>query len=103
MKQRICERETLVIRRLVLQPGESMAWHHDTCERFTVVVRGQRLAIEYRDTGEVHALDVHPGLTGWDLPEDRVHRAINVGDEPYEEVVTFYRAGPSIDPQPEEP
>jgi hypothetical protein len=45
-------------------------------------------------------VDVEPGLAGWDEPENRVHRAANTGDETYEEVVTFYRAGAAVDPQP---
>ena len=30
-------RDDLVIRRLVLEPGEAMPWHTDSCHRFTVV------------------------------------------------------------------
>ena len=32
----ITQRDDLVIRRLVLAPGEGMPWHTDTCHRFTV-------------------------------------------------------------------
>ncbi|MBE7381027.1 MAG: GNAT family N-acetyltransferase [Leptolyngbya sp. SIO1E4] len=42
-------------------------------------------------------------MAGWDTPEARVHRAINTGQATYEEVVTFYRSGPDIDPQPQAP
>ena len=77
-----------------------MYWHTDACHRFSVIVRGSRLGIEYRDTGEIEANDVSSGLAGWDAPTDRVHRAVNLGSEVYEEVVTFYRADASIDPQP---
>jgi hypothetical protein len=42
----ITNRNELVIRRLVLEPGEPMFWHKDNCNRFSVVVRGSRLAIE---------------------------------------------------------
>ena len=95
----IDERATLVIRRLRLQPGEAMFWHTDACERFTVVVRGSRLCIEFRD-GERVDVDVYPGLADWDAPESRPHRAINTGDDVYEEVVTFYRTGAEVEPQP---
>ena len=50
---------------------------------------------------EVKEFDVWPGMADWDEPEARVHRAINVGDRVFEEVVTFYRENGSVDPQPE--
>ena len=96
----ITERDDLVIRRLILEPGESMDWHTDACRRFTVVVHGERLAIEYRDDGSLHTFDLSSGDVGWDEPEPRVHRAVNVGSSRYEEVVTFFREGAHIDPQP---
>jgi hypothetical protein len=96
----ITKRKDLVIRRLVLDPGEAMFWHKDTCHRFSVVVRGSLLAIEYRDSKETLELEVYPGMANWDAPEERVHRAINRGREIYEEVVTFYRASSEVDPQP---
>jgi hypothetical protein len=96
----LTERDDLLIRRLVLEPGEAMAWHVDTCRRFTVVVRGERIAIEYRASGERVPVDVAPGLAGWDEPDARVHRAVNVGAAPYEEVVTFFRDPRGVDPQP---
>ena len=96
----IDERDTLVVRRLRLQPGEAMFWHTDACERLTVVVHGSRLRIEFRDGERVEA-NVHPGLTGWDQPEARVHRAVNAGEDVYEEVVTFFRDSPAVEPQPQ--
>ena len=96
----ITQRDDLVIRRLRLASGESMFWHTDACPRFTVVVSGERLAIEYRDDSSRHEFQVGPGDVGWDEPDHRVHRAVNVGAVPYEEVVTFYRRGVDVDPQP---
>jgi hypothetical protein len=96
----ITERDDLLIRRLILDPGEPMFWHIDACHRFSVVVRGSQLAIEYKDSGEVLEFEVYPGMAGWETPEERVHRAINKGNDTYEEVVTFYRSGSDIDPQP---
>jgi len=96
----ITRREDLVIRRLVLEPGEAMFWHKDNCHRFTVVVRGSRLAIEFRDSSKIVEVVVSPGAADWDTPEERVHRAINTGTETYEEVVTFYRTSSEVDPQP---
>ena len=96
----VTQTEALVVRHAVLDPGEKTPWHTDACRRMTVVVQGDRLAIEYRDTGEISEFDVTPGAVDWDEPEARVHRAINCGTEPFEEVVTFYRQSPHADPQP---
>jgi hypothetical protein len=98
----ITKRDDLLIRRQILQPGEALPWHVDLCHRFTVAVSGERLHIEYRDTGEIQAIDVHPGLADWDAPEPRVHRGINAGTTTYEEVVMFFLDPPGIDPQPEQ-
>lgn len=99
--QIITRRKDLLIRRLVLEPGEAMPWHTDRCHRFSVVVRGEQLRIEFRDTGEQQAVAVHPGTADWDPPEARVHRGVNAGAVPYEEVVMFFLDPPSIEPQPE--
>ncbi len=96
----ITEQPTLLIRRLILAPNEAMYWHTDACRRFTVVILGDRLRIEYADTAEHEEFAVSQGMTGWDEPEGRVHRAMNVGSSAYEEVVTFYRESAQIEPQP---
>lgn len=96
----ITEQDDLLIRRMTLEPGEAMHWHSDACRRFTVVVRGEQLCIQYQDNDERVHVPVHPGLAEWDEPERRVHRAINTGSEPFEEVVTFYLDRPDQDPQP---
>ena len=100
--QIITKRDDLLVRRLVLEPGEAMPWHRDTCHRFSVVVRGDELTIEMRDTGERDTFAVHPGLADWDRPQPRVHRGVNSGTSTYEEVVLFFLDPPGIDPQPEE-
>jgi hypothetical protein len=94
-------RNDLVIRRLVLEPGERTPWHTDPCHRFSVVVRGEALHIEYRDTGEKVSVPVYPGMADWDEPGDRVHRAVNAGSTPYEEITTFFLQRPGMDPQPQ--
>jgi len=99
----LTERADLLIRRLVLAPGEATPWHVDRCRRFTVVVRGEKLGIEFRDSDEKIEVPVRPGLAEWDEPEARVHRAMNVGAEPYEEVVIFFLDAPGADPQPTVP
>lgn len=96
----IAERDDLVIHRMVLDPGEATFWHTDACERCSVIVRGSRLAIEFQGDGQVVEFGVTAGTTGWDEPEQRVHRAINRGRDVYEEVVTFYRSSREVEPQP---
>jgi hypothetical protein len=97
----ITRRDDLLIRRAILAPGQATPWHVDLTHRFTVVVRGDRLAIEYRDGGERQEFAVNPGMADWDAPEPRVHRAVNVGAERFEEVVTFYLEAGVDDPQPQ--
>lgn len=99
----ITQRDDLLIRRQILEPGEALPWHIDRCHRFTVVVRGEQLQIEFRETGEIVSIAVHPGMADWDAPEPRVHRGINMGATTYEEVVMFFLTAPGIDPQPEQP
>ena len=97
----ITERSNLIIRRHILQPGESLPWHTDLCHRFTVVVRGEQIQIEYRDTGEIESFPVQPGLADWDDPQPRVHRGTNSGNVPYKEVIMFFIDAPGTEPQPE--
>ena len=75
----ITRRDDLMIRRLVLEPGEAMPWHTDACHRFSVIVRGQQLTLEFRETGEQMEVAVYPGMVDWDQPDARVHRAVNTG------------------------
>jgi quercetin dioxygenase-like cupin family protein len=84
------ERGATLVRRLRLEPGEELPWHVDPWHRLTVVLRGEALELEYRDTGERRRITVRPEQVDWDEPTDRVHRARNVGG-PYEEVTVFFR------------
>ena len=97
----ITQRDDLIIRRHILEPGEALPWHTDLCHRFTVVVHGEALSIEYRDSGEIESYEIHPGMTGWDAPQPKVHRGINTGTVPYEEVIIFFINEPGMEPQPE--
>jgi hypothetical protein len=97
----ITQRSDLVIRRHILEPGEALSWHTDRCHRFTVVITGEALSIEYRDTGEIETFPVRPGMADWDAPQSRVHRGINAGGVTYEEVIVFFLPEPDVEPQPE--
>jgi hypothetical protein len=97
----ITRRDDLVIRRHILEPGEALPWHTDLCHRFTVVVTGEKLHIEFRDTSEIETIIVQPGMADWDQPQSRVHRGINAGAVPYEKVIVFFIDEPGLEPQPE--
>jgi ADP-ribose pyrophosphatase YjhB (NUDIX family)/quercetin dioxygenase-like cupin family protein len=101
MTEEILQRrnETLV-RRQRLAPGESTSWHRDPYHRVTVVLDGDALAIEYRDGSPAERVSVRPGQVDWDQPTERIHRGVNVGREPYEEITVFFLDDPDADPQP---
>jgi predicted metal-dependent enzyme (double-stranded beta helix superfamily) len=94
-------RESCLVRRLILGPGEATPWHRDACQRVSVVLGGTALQIEYRDGGKPDRIDVSQGQVDWDMPAERIHRAVNVGSVRYEEVTTFFLAQPDAIPQPE--
>jgi quercetin dioxygenase-like cupin family protein len=100
-EETLFRRGTTLVRRLSLSPGEAMPWHRDPFHRVTVVLGGDALAIEYRDGGESR-FAVMPGQADWDEPTDRVHRAVNVGERPYEEIAVFFLDRPDAVAQPRE-
>ena len=89
-------------RRLRLAPGEAMPWHRDPFQRVAVIVAGDLLSIEYRDGGESQRVGVTPGQVEWEEPTERVHRAVNVGQHPYEQVTVFLLDRPHAVAQPTE-
>jgi quercetin dioxygenase-like cupin family protein len=93
---------TTVVRRLRLAPGEAMPWHRDPFQRVAVVLAGDLLSIEYRDGGESQRVEVTPGQVDWEEPSARVHRAVNVGEQPYEQVTVFLLDRPDAVAQPNE-
>jgi hypothetical protein len=101
-EDRLFQRGTTLVRRLCLAPGEAMPSHRDPFHRVTVVVRGDALAIEYRDGGDTHRFAVTLGQVDWDEPTDRLHRGVNVGEQPYEEITVFFLDNPDSAAQPQE-
>jgi quercetin dioxygenase-like cupin family protein len=95
-------RGNYLVRRQRLVPGEATPWHRDPFHRVTVVLSGDLLKIEFRDGGETLPWKITAGEVDWSEPTDRVHRAVNVGKEVFEEVVTFFLGRPDAVPQPEE-
>ena len=94
------QRATTLVRRLRLAPGEAMPWHRDPFHRVTVILDGDTLAIEFRDGGERQQFAVTPGQVDWDEPTERIHRGVNVGEQPYEEIAIFFLDRPGAVPQP---
>ena len=82
-------RESCLVRRLILEPGEATPWHRDVCQRVSVVLSGTALEIEYRDGQNRDRIKVSAGQVDWDERTEGIHRAINVGRGPHEEVTTF--------------
>jgi quercetin dioxygenase-like cupin family protein len=95
-------RGNYLVRRQRLAPGEATPWHRDPFHRVTVVLSGDLLNIEFRDGGETQPWKITVGEVDWSEPSDRVHRAVNVGKEVFEEVVTFFLDRPDATPQPED-
>jgi len=91
---------TTKVSRLRLAPGEAMPWHRDPFHRVAVMLSGDVLSIEYRDGGESQRVGITPGQVEWEEPTERIHRAVNVGKEPYEQVTIFLLDHPDAVPQP---
>ena len=96
-------RGTALVRRLILAPGEATRWHTDPFHRVSVILKGQALAIEFRDGSASLRVRVTPGQVDWDEPSDHIHRAVNIADIPYEEVTIFFLARPDDVAQPDAP
>ena len=66
--------------------------------------RGDALAIEYQDGGPSERVALAPGQVDWDEPTARIHRGVNIGAEPYEEITVFFldRVDAVPQPQPDE-
>jgi quercetin dioxygenase-like cupin family protein len=94
-------RGNYLVRRLRLAPGEATPWHRDPFQRVSVVVSGDRLDIEFRDGSETLPWIMSVGEVNWLDPSDHVHRAVNVGKLPFEEVTTFLLDHPDAIAQPE--
>jgi quercetin dioxygenase-like cupin family protein len=102
MDETLFHQGTTVVRRLRLAPGEAMPWHRDPFHRVAVVFSGDVLSIEYRDGGESQRVEITPGHVEWEEPSARVHRAVNVGTQPYEQVTVFLLDRPDAVAQPNE-
>ena len=101
-QQVLHHRGNYLVRRQRLLPGEATPWHRDPFHRVTVVLSGELLNIEFRDGGETQSWKITVGEVDWSEPSGRVHRAVNVGKEVFEEVVIFFLDRPDAVPQPED-
>ncbi|HET9909603.1 MAG TPA: hypothetical protein VFQ23_23350 [Anaerolineales bacterium] len=98
----LIRRGNTLVRRLQLEAGEAMPWHRDPFHRVTVILQGSAIAIEFRDGSKEERFTVRAGQVDWDEPTDRLHRGVNVGDEPYEEITVFFLKHSDDVPQPVE-
>jgi quercetin dioxygenase-like cupin family protein len=96
----VLQHGTTIVRRLRLAPGEATPWHRDPFRRVAVVLAGDLLLVEYGDGGESQRFAVRPGQVEWEEPIARVHRAVNVGERPYEQVTIFFLDHPDAEAQP---
>ena len=103
IEETLHHRGTTLVRRLYLEPGEATRWHVDPFHRVSVVLRGEVLAIEFRNGRPAVEVRVSPGQVDWDEPGDHIHRAMNIGDVPYEEVTVFFLSHHDDAPQPDAP
>jgi quercetin dioxygenase-like cupin family protein len=101
-RQVLHHRGNCLVRRQRLFPGKATPWHRDPFHRVTVVLSGDLLDIEFRDRSETKRYKITIGEVDWSEPSDRVHRAVNVGQEVFEEVVIFFLDRPDDVPQPED-
>ena len=61
------------------------------------------LAARYdAEGGDAERFPVTPGQAYWDEPGDLVHRGVNVGQQPYEEIAVFFLDRPDAVAQPRE-
>jgi len=93
-------RGNYLVRRLSLAPGEATPWHRDPFHRVTVILSGDALHIEHQDGDKAEHVAITPGEAHWQEPTDRVHRAVNVGGQVYEEITIFLLDHPDAVPQP---
>jgi hypothetical protein len=98
--EKILQRGTTLVRRLILEPGEAMPWHRDPYHRVTVVLRGDTIQIEHHDGTPPERITVTPGQVDWDEPYAKLHRGVNIGSTTYEEITTFFLDHPDAVPQP---
>ena len=103
IEETIHHRDTTIVQRLFLGPGEGTTWHRDPFHRVSVVLKGDTLAIEFRDGSPSKRVTVIPGQVDWDEPGDRIHRAVNIDVGPYEETTIFFLARADDVPQPDAP
>jgi hypothetical protein len=101
IQETLHHRGTTLVRRLLLRPGEATRWHVDPFHRVSVVLKGDVLAVEFRDGQPTMEVRVSPGQVDWDEPGHLIHRALNIGDIPYEEITVFFLAHHNDAPQPD--
>lgn len=71
-----------------------------SCQQGRGSVSGDVLLIEHRDNAENQRIELTPGQVEWEDPTGRVHRAVNIGQKPYERITIFLLDRPDSVAQP---
>jgi hypothetical protein len=58
--------------------------------------------IKYRDGGERHRIEATPGQVQWEEPTERLHRVVNVDEQPHRQITIFSLDRPDAVAQPNE-
>ena len=94
-------RGNYLVRRLHLPPGEATRWHRDPFHRVTIILSGDVVDVEYRDGSKTERFEVNAGEAHGQEPTDQLHRAVNPGEQVYEEITIFFLDRPDAVPQPD--
>jgi hypothetical protein len=57
------------------------------------------LSIDYPEGGASHLAQIAPGQIDWQEPTERVHHAVNVGKQPWEQITALLLDRPDAAPQ----
>jgi hypothetical protein len=67
-----------------------------------VSYRGAVISLSCSFAGDSQRIEIVPGQVEGEESTDRVHRAVNVGEQTYEQVTVFLLHSPDAEPQPAE-
>ena len=64
---------------MIPEPDQATPRHVARCRRFTVVIRRERLQIQFQEEGTALDVMIGRGEASWDEPDDTAHRAVSIG------------------------
>lgn len=81
----IYENERVRIWNLILEPGQSSAWHHHTNDYITISLEGDRMAVEGEHAGK-REIEVKAGDWMYRAAHEP-HIAINIGKKRFKNIL----------------